>query len=200
VEDVSMTVPTAMPPPNTVGTTGATEDGLSDSATLPRRLLREAREVCVAGGAPPARLLRRGLARWRRRGLTRSLAEAQLALGRRMYAAGIDDGESGARIAALEETMRRAAATGEPDAAAQATRDEQLRRLAAAALEDDAPLPGADAEYERAREAQTRLQAHDATVGALREEFAAAPAAWARAVVGYLAVGGALLALARLVA
>jgi hypothetical protein len=78
-----------------------------------------------------------------------------------MYAAGIDDGELGARISALEEQLRRAEAAGRPTQAMKATRRKHVLQLAAAALEDDVPLPGADAEYRLAREAQMALEWHE---------------------------------------
>jgi hypothetical protein len=80
--------------------------------------------------------------RRRSRLLEETFREARLALGRRMFEAGIDDGETGGRIAAL---------AGD-DAETWARRNQLFIRLADAALEDDAPLPGADAEFERALE------------------------------------------------
>ncbi len=101
-----------------------------------------------------------GEARSSRKGtLRRALLAAKLALGERMYAAGIDDGRLGALLAASEQSLRRAEAARLPLGRLLAGRRELLLRLAAAALEDDAPLPGADAEYERAREALAEFQA-----------------------------------------
>lgn len=86
--------------------------------------------------------------------LLRELDAARVALGERMYAAGIDDGETGSILAVVEDALRDATA-----AAAvrylRAERGRLIRRLAAAALENDAPLPGADAEFARAWAAQT---------------------------------------------
>jgi hypothetical protein len=82
---------------------------------------------------------------------------AELDLGERMYAAGIDDGSLGAQVAALDQRIRRAEARP-PLGPLLARRRELLLRLADAALEDDAPLPGADAEYGRAREALAALR------------------------------------------
>jgi hypothetical protein len=65
------------------------------------------------------------------------------------------DGELGAKIAALEERIR------------SAEREKLLVQLAVAALEDDGPLPGADAEYIRARNAQAALHRHDADLRAV---------------------------------
>ena len=74
-----------------------------------------------------------------------------------MYAAGIDDGQFGAQIAALDQHIRQGHAARVEVKGLQAERRTLLMRLAAAALEEDAPLPGADAEYEAARKAQAAL-------------------------------------------
>jgi hypothetical protein len=78
-----------------------------------------------------------------------------------MYSAGIDDGELGARISALNEKLRRAEAVGGSTQALKAARRPVVLQLAAAALEDDGPLPGADSEYRRAREAQAALERYE---------------------------------------
>ena len=102
-----------------------------------------------------------GMDLWRRRRLSGAFVEAQAALGERMYAAGIDDGELGARISALDGQLRRAESVRGSTLALKATRRQLVLQLAAAALEDDGPLPGADAEYRRAREAQAALDRHE---------------------------------------
>jgi len=94
--------------------------------------------------------------------LRRAFTAAKLALGERMYAAGIDDGSLGAQIAALAQKIRRAEAARLPPGPLLSQRRELLLRLAAAALEVEAPLPGADAEYEKARAAQAALRAGEA--------------------------------------
>jgi hypothetical protein len=95
----------------------------------------------TTGGAPSSPLRR----------LERALLAAEIDLGERMYAAGIDDGTLGRQIAALEQRIRRADTVRLPLGPLLAQRRALLLRLAAAALEVEAPLPGADAEYERAR-------------------------------------------------
>ncbi len=90
--------------------------------------------------------------------LRRALLAAELDLGERMYAAGIDDGALGAQVAALDRRIRRADTTRLPLGLLLAQRRQLLLRLAGSALEDDAPLPGAQAEYDRARETMTALQ------------------------------------------
>jgi len=102
-----------------------------------------------------------GMDLWRRRRLSGAFAEAQVALGERMYAAGIDDGELGARISALDEQLREAERVGRSTQALKAARRQLVLQLAAAALEDDEPLPGADAEYRRARQAQAALERYE---------------------------------------
>jgi len=78
-----------------------------------------------------------------------------------MYAAGIDDGELGAKISALNEHLRQVENVGGDTLALKAARRQLILQLAAAALVDDGPLPGADAEYRRAREAQAALNRHE---------------------------------------
>jgi hypothetical protein len=116
----------------------------------------------------PLRLAKHGNNLWRKRRLNGAFVEAQAALGERMYAAGIDDGELGAKISALDEQLRRAEAVGGSTEALKAARRQLVLQLAAAALEDDGPLPGADAEYRRAREAQAALDRHEKGVDARR--------------------------------
>src|SRR5579885_171844 len=61
------------------------------------RLLRPMRQTCRAIYQRPVRLLGHVKGRWRRRSLSRKFDLALLALGQRMYACGIDDGELGER-------------------------------------------------------------------------------------------------------
>ena len=93
------------------------------------------------------------------RSLKRAFVHAKIALGERMYAAGIDDGRLGSQITAVDERIRQTHSfqAGET---LKAERRRLLLRLAEAALAEDAPLPGADAEYARARTAQTALQGY----------------------------------------
>ena len=85
------------------------------------------------------------------RSVARALAVARLALGERMFAADIDDGETGGKIAALDLAIRRAEADGQDCQDLQRKREWLILRLADAALDDDAPLPGADAQYAQVR-------------------------------------------------
>ena len=101
-------------------------------------------------------LAKHGMNLWRKSRLSAFLA-AQATLGDRMYAAGIDDGELWAKISAVDEQLRRAESAGSSSQALEAARRQLILQLAAAALEDDGPLPGADAEYRRPREAQAAL-------------------------------------------
>jgi hypothetical protein len=106
----------------------------------------------TTGGAPSSPITR----------LRRALLAAEIDLGERMYAAGIDDGSLGAQIAALDLRIRRGDTTRLPLGTLLARRRELLLRLAAAALEVDAPLPGAEAEYDRARKARAALRQGEA--------------------------------------
>src|SRR5450755_2024145 len=90
-----------------------------------------------------------------KRTLKRAFADAKIALGERMYAAGIDDGRLCSQIAALEERIRQVHSSQAAGEMLKAEWRRLLLRLAEAALEENAPLPGADAEYARARTAQT---------------------------------------------
>lgn len=90
-----------------------------------------------------------------------ALTHAKLMLGRRMHDAGIDDGQLGARIAAVGGELRRAEVRDEPADHLRAERSRLFIQLADAALEFDAPLPGADAEYRRAWQAEAALRAFD---------------------------------------
>jgi hypothetical protein len=114
----------------------------------------------------PLQLAKHGMDLWRKRQLSGAFIEAQATLGERMYAAGIDDGEHGARINALDERLHWAEAVGASTQALKAASRQLVLQLAAAALEDDGPLPGADAEYHRAREAQAALERHEKVVNA----------------------------------
>src|SRR5271156_1754088 len=94
----------------------------------------------------PLLLAKHGINLWRKRRLSGAFVEAQAALGECMYSAGIDDGELGVKISALDEQLRRAEG---PTQALKVARRQLVLQLATAALEDDGPLPGADAEYRR---------------------------------------------------
>jgi hypothetical protein len=67
-----------------------------------------------------------------------------------MYAAGIDDGETGCLIEKVEREIQAAKKGGTSWEALEAQREILVIRLADAALENDAPLPGADAAFRRA--------------------------------------------------
>jgi hypothetical protein len=121
--------------------------------------------TAMATLSKPLQLAKHGMDLWRKRRLSGAFVEAQAALGERMYAAGIDDGEHGAKINALDERLHWAEAVGVSTQALKATRRQLVLQLAAA-LEDDGPLPGADAEYHRAREAQAALERHEKVVNA----------------------------------
>lgn len=116
----------------------------------------------------PLQLAKHGMDLWRKRRLSAAFVEAQAALGECMSAAGLDDGELGAKISVLDEQLRRAETAGGFTQALKAARLQLVLQLAAAALEDDGPLPGADAEYRRAREAQAAMDRYDKGVDARR--------------------------------
>jgi hypothetical protein len=117
--------------------------------------------TAMATLSKPLRLAKHGMDLWRKRRLSGAFVDAQAALGARMYAAGIDDGEHGAMISVLDDQLHWTEAVGGSTQALKAARYHLVLQLAAAALEDDGPLPGADAEYRRAREAQAALERYE---------------------------------------
>jgi hypothetical protein len=125
------------------------------------RLVRTVRGAVAPAWGLTVRLAGHVTGRWRRRSRGRAFEEALVALGERMYAAGIDDGHLGAQIAAVGQHVRQGHPAGVEVEGLQAARRKLLVRLAAAALEEDAPLPGADAEYETARKARAALANRD---------------------------------------
>jgi hypothetical protein len=152
-----------------------------------RRLLRELRQTFRATYEQPVRFLAHAKRRWRRRSVSRAFALAQLALGQRMYAAGIDDGELGAQISVLDEKIRWAEAATASGGALKAERVRLVLQLAAAALADKGPLPGADAEYARACEAEAALQKQDQALLTAQVPLGCSPGkeGWVRATIGY---------------
>jgi hypothetical protein len=77
-------------------------------------------------------LIRYGMSVWRRRALRRAFFDAQLALGERMYAAGIDDGHLAAQISAWDEKIRQSKAQKGSRKALVAARNQLLLQLATA--------------------------------------------------------------------
>jgi hypothetical protein len=154
--------------------------------SLAEKLMHEIRETGRANWRQPFRLASYFKAWQRRRASGRAFSHAQLALGRSMYAAGIDDGESRVRMHSLDDENHGTEAATPSGKALYVQRAKLLIRLAASALAEEAPLPGADAEYRGARAAQAALRTHDA-------ELAAAKALlmppgkldWCRVAVGY---------------
>jgi hypothetical protein len=144
----------------------------------------------MASWRHPFRLARYVKAWRRRRASGQALADAQLALGRRMYIAGIDDGESGVRMRFLNDGGRGAEAAQPSGKALDAERAKVLIRLAVSALAEEAPLPGADLAYRHAREAHAALRKHDADLAAAKALLIPQDrVAWCRVAVGYAAMG-----------
>jgi hypothetical protein len=114
----------------------------------------------MAAWSRSVHLIRYGTSLWNRQSLKWAFLKAKCALGESMYAAGVDDGQLAAQIANLDEIIRRAEAAGVSARVVRADRKKLVLQLAAAALEEEAPLPGADAEYQKAREVQAALQEH----------------------------------------
>jgi len=114
----------------------------------------------------PFRFVRAARHRRRREALEREYRAARLALGRKMFAAGIDDGETCARIAATDQQLLQINIAGRPRELLQARRSAFFLKLADAALEDDAPLPGADEEFAQALALKQALEVESAALGA----------------------------------
>ena len=98
----------------------------------------------------PLRYVRAARTRRHRETLERQYRAARVALGEKMFAAGIDDGETSAQIAATDQQLLQVGLVGRPRELLQARRTALSLKLADAALEDDAPLPGADEEFAHA--------------------------------------------------
>jgi hypothetical protein len=111
----------------------------------------------MAAWSRSVQLIRYGKSLWHRQSLKGAFLEARCALGERMYVAGIDDGQLAAQIAHLDEIIGQAEAARGSARALRADRKKLVLQLAAAALEEEASLPGADAEYQKARQAQAAL-------------------------------------------
>jgi hypothetical protein len=158
--------------------------------SMTKHRVREVREICVATCGQPLRLTSY-LRAWRRRRLVgRTLAHAQLALGRRMYTAGIDDGQCGGQMHSLDDASRGAGSAKPRGRALEAVRARLLLRLAASALAEEGPLPGADAEYGRARDAQAALRTRDAELTTAKALLIPRDkAGWCRVAVGFGTMG-----------
>jgi hypothetical protein len=117
-----------------------------------------------------------------------------------MYAAGIDDGELGALIRALDEKIRRAEEARVSGGPLKAERVRLVLQLAAAALADKGPLPGADTEYACACAAEEALREEEQTHPAAQARFGRPQGlgGWGRAALGYAGIS-VIVALAWLV-
>jgi hypothetical protein len=160
-------------------------------------LAHEVRQVCKVTWDPPSGS-RDSSRRDGGRVSRQAFSDAQLALGRRMYAAGIDDGECGERIQGLDNGPGGAGDPAPSGKTPEGRRKPLLIRLAAAALAEDGPLPGADVEYRAARKAHAALREQD-------EELANAKAlltprdkaGYCRVAIGYGTIGLLLLSSCR---
>jgi|SRR5262245_13586393 len=114
----------------------------------------------------PLRFVRAARTRRRRETLERDYRAARFALGERMFAAGIDDGETCARIASTDQQLLKINLAGRPRELLKARRIALVFKLADAALEDDAPLPGADEEFVHALALKQALEVESPALGA----------------------------------
>jgi hypothetical protein len=82
---------------------------------------------------------------------TESAAAARLALGKQMYFAGIDDGKMYGAIRTLTRAVSAPWLDFDRQTELRAQREQLFLQLADEALQYDAPLPGAEREYDRVR-------------------------------------------------
>jgi hypothetical protein len=87
-----------------------------------------------------------------------AFAQAQLRLGEKMYSVGIDNDELGIQIARVDADLRCAVPCHNIVIELRTKREKLLRRLADAALEDYAPLPGAQVDFEQAWAARAAVE------------------------------------------
>jgi len=114
----------------------------------------------------PLRFVRAARTRRRCESLECDYRDARLALGKKMFATGIDDGETSARIAATDQQLLQVNLAGRPRELLHARRTALVLKLADVALEDDAPLPGADEEFAQALALKQALDIESAALGA----------------------------------
>ncbi len=133
------------------------ERALAPLKSAVNHVMHEVREIGMATCGPFVQCVWYGTTLWHRRSVIRAFSNARFALGQCMFAVGIDDGETGAQINALDQKMRRVETASGSTKVLQAERNRLVIQLADAALVEEAPLPGADAEYGKAREAQAAL-------------------------------------------
>ena len=84
--------------------------------------------TAIATLSKPLQLAKHGMNLWRKRRLSGASIEAMAALGECMFAAGIDDGELGAKIRALDEQLRPGRSSQAPQALTAARRHGSNRR------------------------------------------------------------------------
>ena len=158
------------------------------------RFSQAARQLLAWAAGGPIAVARYGRHAGSEQALAQALRQTQLALGERMYVAGIDDGETGALLHTLEEKLRGAEAGSDGAKRLSAERENLVVQLAAAALAEDGPLPGAEDEYARARAAHSAMQAYREQTAALKESLACPDEhGWRWRAAGYAVLGGSLL-------
>jgi hypothetical protein len=86
-----------------------------------------------------------------RKSVAQALAAARLALGKRMYLAGIDDGQTCGAIDSLTTAMQESGIDANRRALLRAERERLFLQLADEALRYECPLPGAQQEYDFVR-------------------------------------------------
>jgi hypothetical protein len=103
------------------------------------------------------KLYKNGHRAWSKQSWALAHYQARLDLGQSMYKAGIDNGQLCAQIHDLDERILRAATIQAPSKALKLQREKLILQLADTALAEEGPLPGADIEYQKARQAEAAL-------------------------------------------
>jgi hypothetical protein len=152
-------------------------------------LLNECREIGVATWAQTARLVGYRRRMWRGSTLNKVARNADLALGQRLYEAGLGETSLRNRIAELDAKVCDARAAKVPTKALEAQRMALHLQLAAAGHAEVSPPAGVETEYAEAKVAHSMLQKQKSEMAAARAGlWPSGFGVWRRVGVGYVAV------------
>ncbi len=174
--------------------TGRARDAAVATAPFWERLLHEIREIVGATARQTARLIGYGCSIARTRTLLRKARGTQLALGNRMYEAGVGDGAIRGQIASLDDRIASVELGKGSTKQMEAEKKGLMIRLAADALAQDVAPTGAAAEHGSAVSARNAVEAHRSRLVSTRAGLAPQDTtSWRRIGLGY---GVVMLALA----
>ena len=157
-------------------------------ATMPfwKRLFREIREIVGATARQTGRLIGYGYGIARTRVLLRKARGAQLALGNRMYEAGVGDEAIRGQIASLDDRIASVELGKGSTKQMEAEKKGLMIRLAADALAQDVAPTGAAAEHGGAISARDAVEAHRSHMESTRAGLAPQDTTtWRRIGLGY---------------